>query len=118
MGRGARRGRPPGDLTISAGEATMERLPLDLKIWPGVLLNPPFWEDTVSLPTASSDRPRLLMLREFERFYSDHVLPQRIGSVNAERRVVEERLVYADLISFQGRSPCDPELDAVIGARD
>jgi hypothetical protein len=81
-------------------EATMERLPLDLQIWPGLLLDPPFWEETVGLPTASGNRPRRLMLREFERFYSDHALPERVGSVNAARRVIEERLVYADIIEI------------------
>jgi hypothetical protein len=81
-------------------EATLERLPLDLQIWPGILLDPPFWEDTVAVPASSGDRPRRLMVREFERFYSDHVLPQRVGSVNAARRVIEERLVYADVITL------------------
>jgi hypothetical protein len=81
-------------------ETTLERLPLDLQIWPGVLLDPPFWEETVAVPASSGDRPRRLMVREFERFYSDHVLPQRVGSVNGARRVIEERLVYADVIAL------------------
>ena len=47
----------------------------------------PFWEAAVTLPATGNANPRRLMLREFERFYK-----------NASTSVIEERLVFADII--------------------
>jgi hypothetical protein len=35
------------------------------------------------------------MLREFERYYTDHTIGEAAGIQTGQRRVVEERLVYA-----------------------
>lgn len=59
----------------------------------------PFWEATATI-AASGDRPRRLMLREFERFYTDHIVPEHVGSTTYSRRIVEERLVYADIVEL------------------
>lgn len=59
--------------------------------------DPAFWEASASMKPADS-RPRRLMLREFERFYSDNVMSTRSGSRRRQRRVIEERLIYADII--------------------
>lgn len=64
---------------------------------PTFQLDPPFWEAAVTL-APGGDRPRRLMLREFERFYSDDVLPERKAGATRQRRVIEERLIFADII--------------------
>ncbi len=61
-------------------------------------LDPAFWSGKATLPAGSG--PRRLMLREFERFYSDHVLPEHTGNRTDQRRVIEERLVYASIIEI------------------
>ncbi len=75
----------------------LERIPgIDI---PTFELDPPFWEASVTLAPAG-DRPRRLMLREFERFYSDHIQPQQAAGATRQRRVIEERLVFADIIAL------------------
>jgi len=61
-------------------------------------IDPPFWEGTATLGAAEG-RPRRLMLREFERYYTDQGVsdPNRRGSL---RRVIEERLVYAETFAI------------------
>ena len=63
---------------------------------PGIrdLIDPQIWADTATLP-AGGREPRRLMLREFERYYTDRTVPENVGGVNRRRRVIEERLVYA-----------------------
>jgi len=66
---------------------------------PGFLqfVDPQIWQITASLPD-TGNLPRRLMLREFERFYTDRTVPHvRSGSVH-QRRVIEERLVYSTII--------------------
>jgi hypothetical protein len=75
----------------------LERIPgIDI---PTFELDPPFWQASVTLAPAG-DRPRRLMLREFERFYSDHIQPQQAAGATRQRRVIEERLVFADIIAL------------------
>ena len=62
-------------------------------------LDPPFWEASVTIGPAG-DRPRRLMLREFERFYSDHIKSEQKAGATRQRRVIEERLVFADVIAI------------------
>jgi len=64
---------------------------------PILRLDPAFWEAAVTL-AAADQRPRRLMLREFERFYSDHVLTERKTGQTDYRRVIEERLVFAHIV--------------------
>ncbi|MEM9551196.1 MAG: hypothetical protein AAGA05_08480, partial [Pseudomonadota bacterium] len=59
-------------------------------------IDPAFWSDTVTLPAASEKRR--LVIREFERFYSDNTVNQRVGNGTFPRRVIEERLVFADIV--------------------
>ena len=40
------------------------------------------------------------MLREFERFYSDHIKPEQKAGATRQRRIIEERLVFADIIAI------------------
>lgn len=58
------------------------------------LLDPKIWESSITLPDTGG-QPARLMLREFERYYTDRTVPERHGSVVRRRRVIEERLVYA-----------------------
>ena len=75
----------------------LERIPgIDV---PTFELDPPFWEASVTIGPAG-DRPRRLMLREFERFYSDHTKSEQKAGATRQRRVIEERLVFADIIAI------------------
>ncbi|MBY8977074.1 hypothetical protein KHP62_14750 [Rhodobacteraceae bacterium NNCM2] len=60
------------------------------------LRDPAFWSDTFDAP-ATGSRHRLV-IREFERFYSDNTKNQKVGTGTFPRRVIEERLVFADII--------------------
>jgi hypothetical protein len=57
------------------------------------LIDPTIWQTTITLP-AVSGKPARLVVREFERYYTDRWINQgQIGMLHM-RRVVEERLVY------------------------
>ena len=58
------------------------------------LIDPVIWQASVTVP-AFSGKGRLV-LREFERYYTDRTIPDRRGSVTYRKRVVEERLVYSE----------------------
>jgi hypothetical protein len=62
------------------------------------LFDPALWKGTVTLPALS--KPARLAIREFERFYSDRTAPERRGNQTLQRRVVEERLVYAEYFAL------------------
>jgi hypothetical protein len=62
------------------------------------LFDPALWKGTVTLPALS--KPARLAIREFERFYSDRTVPERRGNQTLQRRVVEERLVYAEYFAL------------------
>lgn len=77
--------------------AMSERLEASESIPPVLLPFPvekPFWSVNATLPPNLGKNARL-MLREFERYYTDRVRPERVGGVTRQRRIVEERLVYA-----------------------
>jgi hypothetical protein len=58
-----------------------------------------FWEATAQLPMVGGGGVYRLMLREFERFYNGQILPEKTPrGVPFERRVIEERLVFADIM--------------------
>jgi len=57
------------------------------------LLDPTIWQTTITLP-AVSGKPARLVVREFERYYTDRWIPQATAGFTHKRRVVEERLVY------------------------
>jgi hypothetical protein len=59
------------------------------------LLDPAFWEATVTVPGGRGKRR--IAIREFERFYSDNIVQERIGTGTFPRRIIEERLVFADV---------------------
>lgn len=62
-------------------------------------LDPAVWSTEATLPATGGKTARL-MLREFERFYTDRTVPEvRSGAVR-RRRVIEERLVYATLFEL------------------
>jgi hypothetical protein len=58
------------------------------------LIDPVIWQAGITLP-AFSGKGRLV-LREFERYYTDRTIPDRRGEVVYRKRVVEERLVYTE----------------------
>ncbi|WSH68239.1 hypothetical protein U8Q05_30670 (plasmid) [Rhizobium ruizarguesonis] len=64
-------------------------------------LDPEIWSVSVPLPDTAG-KPARLMLREFERYYTDNTVPERRGNAVFNRRVIEERLVYAALFEMGG----------------
>jgi hypothetical protein len=58
------------------------------------LIDPVIWQPSVTLP-AFSGKGRLV-LREFERYYTDRTIPDKRGDLVFRKRVVEERLVYSE----------------------
>ncbi len=58
------------------------------------VIDPPIWTATGTLPNAGG-KPARLVLREFERYYTDRTVPENRGGAVHRRRVIEERLVYA-----------------------
>ncbi len=59
----------------------------------GSLLDPAVWKTTVTLPNVGG-KPARVVVREFERYYTDRTVPEVRGGATRRRRVVEERLVY------------------------
>ena len=100
--------------SLTAGHAPSESvLARDITIGAGTigsidpfLLDPPFWSATAALP--ASGAPRRLVVREFERFYSDNTVDQRVGGSTFPRRIIEERLVFADVVDPGSLAPASP----------
>jgi len=67
----------------------------DISTGPVVTIDPAVWQATVTLP-ALSTQPARLVLREFERYYTDRTVPDKRGNQTFRKRVVEERLVYSE----------------------
>ncbi len=66
----------------------------------GPLFDPAIWTASAQVPSIDRGREGRLMLREFERFYTDRTVPEmRVGRPR-RRVVVEERLVYAELFEL------------------
>jgi hypothetical protein len=61
---------------------------------------PEIWKTSVPIPDTNG-QPGRLMLREFERYYTDQFVNERRGTSILQRRVVEERLVYATIFDFE-----------------
>lgn len=61
--------------------------------------DPPIWSTSVTLPDAGG-KPARLMLREFERYYSDRTVPEMRAGALRQRRFVEERLVCAKIFDL------------------
>ncbi|MEE4173061.1 MAG: hypothetical protein V2I57_02260, partial [Xanthomonadales bacterium] len=57
-------------------------------------LDPAFWTARIEIPKGQGKRR--LQVREFERFYSDHTVPERNRGEFDARRVIEERLVFVE----------------------
>lgn len=62
-------------------------------------LDPVIWSGSATLPP-DVDRPARLMLREFERYYTDDTIPEAREGRIRRRRVIEERLVYAAIFAL------------------
>lgn len=62
---------------------------------PGILelIDPPIWQASVTLPAVGA-KPSRLVVREYERYYTDRTVPDVRAGATRRRRVVEERLVY------------------------
>jgi hypothetical protein len=67
---------------------------LQTQVLQQALIDPVIWQASVTVP-AFSGKGRLV-LREFERYYTDRSIPDKRGSVVYRKRVVEERLVYSE----------------------
>jgi hypothetical protein len=71
-----------------------------IEIQPGILdlIDSALRSGSVTLPALI--RPSRLAIREFERYYSDRSVPEQRGNQTLQRRVVEERLVYAEFFAL------------------
>ena len=84
----------------------VEKLDLPSAVLPGAslpLLHPAFWEKSVTLPADAQGPLARLVLREFERYYSDQSVQESRLSLQQNaprRRVVNERLVYAEYFAL------------------
>lgn len=63
-------------------------------------IDPPVFSLTATLPALPAGRQGRLMLREFERFYTDRTVPEVRAGAPRRRVVVEERLVYAEVFAL------------------
>ena len=79
----------------TVAEALELEIPHLLQRW-----DPPIWNVSVQIPQIAQGREGRLMVREFERFYTDRTVPERGSNAKLERIVVEERLVYADVFEL------------------
>jgi hypothetical protein len=77
---------------LAAGSTVSDRLSDSILI--PTVIDPPIWTATGALPNAGG-KPARLVLREFERYYTDRTVPENRGGAVRRRRVIEERLVYA-----------------------
>ena len=68
------------------------------------LLDPAIWNISVELGS-TGNKPARLMLREFERYYTDRAIGERRGNTTYKRRYVEERLVYASILELPKKNP-------------
>ena len=63
------------------------------------LLDPAIWQTTVALPDVGG-KPARLVVREYERYFTDHTIPEVRAGATHRRRVVEERLVYTAMFDL------------------
>ena len=87
-------------VTAAAVTSPSDRLVEPLTNFPWLLIDPPVWTLTAPLPALPTDRPARLMLREFERYYTDRTVPETRAGATRRRIVVEERLVYAEVFGL------------------
>jgi len=99
------KGAPKGR-TVKLRAGGEVRLSPSVKLGPGdpdlkkvLLLDPEIWSHEATLPDYG-EGPARLMLREFERYYTDRTVPERRAGGTHRRRVIEERLVYASIFDL------------------
>lgn len=90
------------DASIELAPGASDQFELAEKM-PDILqfIDPQIWKTTTTLPD-TGDLPRRLMLREFERYYTDHTVPHVRDGTVYQRRVIEERLVYSTFFDLDG----------------
>jgi hypothetical protein len=86
-----------GGFTTAGGGQGLEFEQADLSH----LERPPLWEGDITLPPSSDNRPRRLVVREYEVFFRTFLPP------NSERGElpIARRLVYADIHGLPGPTP-------------
>lgn len=74
----------------------LQQLPAQVVVQqPPLQFDPAVWEASVLVPAQTAGFKHRLLLREFERFYTDRTVPDA-DKPNWRRVVIEERLVYAE----------------------
>lgn len=63
---------------------------------PSAALDPPIWSNSLTLPASSGNRELRVVVREYERYYADRTETLVVGGLIRHKRIVEERLVYAE----------------------
>jgi len=77
----------------AAGRVRPDLVAIEDAVVIGPLIDPSIWQSTVTLPN-TGDKPARLVVREYERYYTDRTVPEVRAGATRRRRVVEERLVY------------------------
>jgi hypothetical protein len=80
--------------SITSSAAATSAAGLQAQLAQQELIDPVISQASITLP-AFSGKGRLV-LREFERYYTDRTIPDKRGDVVYRKRVVEERLVYTE----------------------
>ena len=87
-------GARAGSSTLQASTITSATSVVQPGIVQAERLDPVIWQASVTVPAFSGEGR--LVLREFERYYTDRTIPDRRGDNTYRKRVVEERLVYSE----------------------
>jgi hypothetical protein len=87
----------------AGGASLLSSASAAVSLQPGVVvqterIDPVIWQASVTVP-AFTGKGRLV-LREFERYYTDRTIPDRRGGTTYRKRVVEERLVYSEFFEL------------------
>ncbi len=89
---------PRAGAAALASTAAVSAVNLQAQVAQAASFDPVIWQATVTVP-AFTGQGRLV-LREFERYYTDRTVPERRGDAVYRRRVVEERLVYSEFFAL------------------
>jgi hypothetical protein len=90
--------------TVALASATAAALPPGVAtsvddVVVGPIIDPTLWQTTVTLPDYGG-KPARVVVREYERYFTDRTVPEFRAGATRQRRVVEERLSYTAFFSL------------------
>ncbi|EHR71494.1 hypothetical protein BurJ1DRAFT_2666 [Burkholderiales bacterium JOSHI_001] len=84
--------KPVGGVLATAASGSVTSA---VVVSPGLFLEQPIWSHAAALPALTAGFRHRVLLREFERYYTDRTVPDPRNAA-WRRLLVEERLVYAE----------------------